>query len=257
MDLDIHVITLFPDLVQQMLEPGVVGRAITQGAVGLRTWNPRDFAADNYRRVDDRPYGGGPGMVMAVEPLRTTIKAVRDAVGSEAMVSLLSPQGERFDQEAARQLAQRQQIILLCGRYEGIDERLIELEVDEEWSIGDYVLSGGELPAAVLIDSVCRLLPGVLGNAESAGQDSFWNGLLDFPHYTRPDEYEGMQVPPVLMSGDHQAIDRWRKLQSILRTLQRRPDLLDAIELDEQSKTMLDACRRQLCSEDEEDDEHH
>lgn len=265
--MDIHVITLFPEPFRQMLGLGVVGRAIADDRVRLKTWNPRDFARDRHRRVDDRPYGGGPGMVMAVEPLRSTIQAVRGEVGDDARVSLLSPQGRRFDQAAARQLAERESLILLCGRYEGIDERLIELEVDEEWSIGDYVLSGGEIPAAVLIDSVCRLLPGVLGNAESAGQDSFWNGLLEFPHYTRPEEFEGKVVPPVLISGDHDAVDRWRKQQSVLRTLERRPDLLDdvdvddprfkGLELDEELKSMLDASRRQQCSEDEEDDQHH
>lgn len=255
--MDIHVITLFPEPFRRMLEPGVVGRAIEDRRVRLETWNPRDFARDRHRRVDDRPYGGGPGMVMAVEPLRSTIKALRGRAGPDAVVSLMSPQGRRLDQSGARELAQRQQLILLCGRYEGIDERLIELEVDEEWSIGDYVLSGGELPAAVLIDSVCRLLPGVLGNAESAGQDSFWNGLLDFPHYTRPEEYEGLAVPPVLMSGDHQAVERWRRQQSLLRTLKRRPDLLDSVEFDDETKELLDACRRQLSSEDQENDEHH
>lgn len=255
--MDIHVITLFPEPFRRMLEAGVVGRAIEDRRVRLKTWNPRDFARDRHRRVDDRPYGGGPGMVMAVEPLRSTIKALRREAGPDAMVSLMSPQGRRLDQAGARELAQRGQLILLCGRYEGIDERLIELEVDEEWSIGDYVLSGGELPAAVLIDGVCRLLPGVLGNAESAGQDSFWNGLLDFPHYTRPEEYEGLAVPPVLISGDHQAVERWRRQQSLLRTLKRRPDLLDSVELGEETKAMLDACRRQLSSEDQEHDEHH
>lgn len=193
-------------------------------------------------------------MVMVVEPLRNTVREVRRQAGPGSVVSLMSPQGRRFDQAAAKRLAQRDQLILLCGRYEGIDERLIELEVDEEWSIGDYVLSGGELPAAVLVDSICRLIPGVLGNAESAGQDSFWEGLLDFPHYTRPEKYEDRVVPPVLISGDHRAIDRWRKQQSLLRTLNRRPDLLDAIELDEETKALLDQCRRQVRSEDEEDD---
>lgn len=255
--MDIHVITLFPGPFRQMLEAGVVGRAIEDGRIRLETLNPRDFARDRHRRVDDRPYGGGPGMVMAVEPLRSAIREARRKAGEGALVSLMSPQGHRLDQEAVKRLAERGQLILLCGRYEGIDERLIELEVDEEWSIGDYVLSGGELAAAVVIDSVSRLLPGVLGNAESAGQDSFWDGLLDFPHYTRPEEYEGLEVPPVLVSGDHQAVSRWRKQQSLLRTLRRRPDLLDAIEFDEETGAMLDACRRQLGSEEEENDEHH
>ena len=252
--MDIHVITLFPEPFRQLLDMGVVGRAIEAGQVRVHTWNPRDFTRDKHRRVDDRPYGGGPGMVMMVEPLRETISAVRKEAGEDSKVSLMSPQGRLFDQAAAKSLAERKELILLCGRYEGIDERLIELEVDEEWSIGDYVLSGGELPAAVLVDSVCRLLPGVLGNAESAGQDSFWDGLLDFPHYTRPEQFEENVVPPVLMSGDHQAIERWRKQQSLLRTLDRRPDLLDEVGLDEETKALLDQCRRQLRSEDQEDD---
>lgn len=255
--MDIHVITLFPESFRQMLEHGVVGRAIESGPVVLKTWNPRDFAADRHRRVDDRPFGGGPGMVMAVEPLRSAIRAVRSEVGGDCRVSLMSPQGRRFDQAGAKALAARQRLILVCGRYEGIDERLIELEIDEEWSIGDYVLSGGELAAAVLIDSVSRLLPGVLGNAESASQESFWDGLLDCPHYTRPEEYEGMSVPPVLLSGDHQAVERWRREQSLMRTLKRRPDLLDSIELDEETRAMLDAYRRQASSEDQDHDEHH
>ncbi|MDX1555462.1 MAG: tRNA (guanosine(37)-N1)-methyltransferase TrmD [Xanthomonadales bacterium] len=255
--MDIHVITLFPEAFRQMLEAGVVGRAIGDDRVRLHTWNPRDYTEDRHRRVDDRPYGGGPGMVMSVEPLRQTIRAIRAKTGGRSKVSLMSPQGRPFDQTAARELAGREHLVLLCGRYEGIDERLIALEVDEEWSIGDYVLSGGELPAAVVIDSVTRLLPGVLGNAESAGQDSFWNGLLDCPHYTRPEEYEGLAVPPVLVSGDHQAIDRWRKKQSLLRTLERRPELLENLTLDEESEAMLEACRQQLSSEDQENDEHH
>ena len=257
MAVEIDVITLFPEPFRQMLDIGVVGRAIEGGQISVRTWNPRDFTRDRHRRVDDRPYGGGPGMVMMVEPLRATIQEVRRQAGADAVVSLLSPQGSRFDQAAAKRLAERTRLVLLCGRYEGIDERLIEMEVDEEWSIGDYVLSGGELPAAVMVDSICRLLPGVLGNEESAGQDSFWNGLLDFPHYTRPEEFEGLKVPPVLVSGDHEEVNRWRKQQSLRRTLERRPDLLDKVELNDETEAMLDACRRQLCSEDQEDDKHH
>ncbi len=255
--MDIHVITLFPEPFRQMLEMGVVGRALETGKVRLHTWNPRDFTHDRHRRVDDRPYGGGPGMVMMVQPLRDTIQAIRRETGADSKVSLMSPQGRQFDQAAAKLLAERDELILLCGRYEGIDERLIELEVNEEWSIGDYVLSGGELPAAVLVDSICRLLPGVLGNSESAGQDSFHDGLLDFPHYTRPEVLEDKAVPPVLISGDHQAIDSWRKQQSLLRTLKRRPDLLDSIEMNEETRALLDQCRRQLRSEEETDDEHH
>jgi tRNA (guanine37-N1)-methyltransferase len=201
--------------------------------------NPRDFARDRHRTVDDRPYGGGPGMVMAVEPLRSTIRAARERAGGAAQVSLLSPQGRRLDQAALRELAGRQDMILVCGRYEGIDERLIELEIDEEWSLGDYVLSGGELAAAVVIDAVTRLLPGVLGDEQSAAQDSFTDGLLDCQHYTRPEETEGLAVPPVLLSGDHGAIERWRKKQALGRTWLRRPDLLDELELDEKSRLLL------------------
>ena len=178
-------------------------------------------------------------MVMAVEPLRSTIKAARAAAGAEARVSLMSPQGARLDQEAVRELARREDLILVCGRYEGIDERLIELEVDEEWSIGDYVLSGGELAAAVLTDAVIRLQPGVLGDELSAEQESFSDGLLDCQHYTRPEQVEGMNVPPVLLSGDHAAIDRWRKKQCLGRTWLRRPELLEGLELDQQSSELL------------------
>jgi tRNA (guanine37-N1)-methyltransferase len=235
----IQVITLFPDEFRPLVALGVTGRAIGTGQVQLELLNPRDFARDRHRTVDDRPYGGGPGMVMAVEPLRSTIRAARERAGGAAQVSLLSPQGRRFDQAAARELAGRQDLILVCGRYEGIDERLIELEIDEEWSLGDYVLSGGELAAAVVIDAVTRLLPGVLGDEQSAAQDSFTDGLLDCQHYTRPEETEGLAVPPVLLSGDHGAIERWRRKQALGRTWLRRPDLLDELELDEESRSLL------------------
>jgi tRNA (guanine37-N1)-methyltransferase len=178
-------------------------------------------------------------MVMAVEPLRSTIQAARERAGEQALVSLLSPQGRRLEQAAVRELAQRQELILVCGRYEGIDERLIELEIDEEWSLGDYVLSGGELAAAVVIDAITRLLPGVLGDEQSAAQDSFTDGLLDCQHYTRPEEIEGLAVPPVLLSGDHGAIERWRRQQALGRTWLRRPDLLDKIELDDEARELL------------------
>jgi len=211
----IQVITLFPEEFTPLVSLGVTGRGIKSGIVNLELLNPRDFAADRHRTVDDRPYGGGPGMVMAVEPLRSTIRAAKDRVAQDeatvAKASLLSPQGRPLDQDAVRELARRENLILVCGRYEGIDERLIELEIDEEWSIGDYVLSGGELAAAVLIDAVTRLLPGVLGDEQSAQQDSFMHGLLDCQHYTRPEETEGLAVPPVLLSGDHGAIERWRR----------------------------------------------
>ncbi len=235
----IQVITLFPEEFRPLVDLGVTGRAIREGAVQLELLNPRDFATDRHRSVDDRPYGGGPGMVMAVEPLRSTIRAARERAGEDAKVGLLSPQGKVIDQGAMRELAQRQDLILVCGRYEGIDERLIELEVDEEWSIGDYVLSGGELAAAVVIDAVTRLLPGVLGDEQSAQQDSFSDGLLDCQHYTRPEQVENLTVPPVLMSGDHGAIERWRRKQSLGRTWLRRPDLLEGLELDTESEALL------------------
>ena len=235
----IQVITLFPEEFRPLVGLGVTGRAISTGQVQLELLNPRDYARDRHRSVDDRPYGGGPGMVMAVEPLRSTIQAARERAGEQALVSLLSPQGRRLEQAAVRELAQRQELILVCGRYEGIDERLIELEIDEEWSLGDYVLSGGELAAAVVIDAIMRLLPGVLGDEQSAAQDSFTDGLLDCQHYTRPEEIEGLAVPPVLLSGDHGAIERWRRQQALGRTWLRRPDLLDKIELDDEARELL------------------
>ena len=235
----IQVITLFPEEFKPLVALGVTGRAIGAGQVQLELSNPRDFARDRHRTVDDRPYGGGPGMVMAVEPLRSTIQAARERAGGRTKVSLLSPQGRRLDQAAVRELAQRQDLILVCGRYEGIDERLIQLEIDEEWSLGDYVLSGGELAAAVVIDAVTRLLPGVLGDEQSAEQDSFTEGLLDCQHYTRPERVEDLTVPPVLLSGDHGAIERWRRKQSLGRTWLRRPELLEGLELDAESKALL------------------
>ena len=235
----IQVVTLFPEEFRPLVDLGVTGRAIREGRVQVDTLNPRDFATDRHRTVDDRPYGGGPGMVMAVEPLRSTIRAARERADGSAQVALLSPQGRVLDQAAATALAGRDELILVCGRYEGIDERLIELEIDEEWSIGDYVLSGGELAAAVLIDAVTRLLPGVLGHEQSAEQDSFTDGLLDCQHYTRPETVEGKDVPPVLLSGDHGAIERWRRKQSLGRTWLRRPDLLEGLELDAESAKLL------------------
>jgi tRNA (guanine37-N1)-methyltransferase len=239
------VITLFPEAVDAMTGPGVTGRAIRDGRVGLRTWNPRDFATDRHRTVDDRPYGGGPGMVMTVEPLRSAILAAKQAQAPGTAVSLLSPQGRRLDQEAVRELAARPGMILLCGRYEGIDERLIDLEVDEEWSLGDYVISGGELAAAVMIDAVSRLLPGVLGDEASAEQDSFSGSLLDHPHYSRPEQVGDSRVPEVLLSGDHEAIRRWRRKQALGRTWKRRPELLNAGTMDEEDRELLDEYRRE------------
>jgi tRNA (guanine37-N1)-methyltransferase len=240
----IDVITLFPESLEGLTDLGVTGRAIRDGQVELKTWNPRDLATDRHRTVDDRPYGGGPGMVMAVEPLSSTIRAARKeqaqkVQSGEARVSLMSPQGRRLDQAAIDELAGRQGLILVCGRYEGIDERVIESEVDEEWSIGDYVISGGELAAAVIIDAVTRLLPGVLGDEQSAVEDSFVDGLLDHPHYTRPEEAGGKAVPQVLLSGDHEAIRRWRRKQALGRTWQRRPDLLEGRQMDEEAELLL------------------
>jgi len=251
----IDVITLFPEAMVELTGLGVTGRAIKEGQVELKTWNPRDFAEDRHRTVDDRPYGGGPGMVMKVEPLGSTIRAARkgqEELGGNALVSLMSPQGRKLDQAGISELAGRQGLILVCGRYEGIDERLVELEIDEEWSIGDYVLSGGELAAAVIIDAVTRLLPGVLGHEQSAVEDSFVDGLLDHPHYTRPemagDMRDGGVVPEVLLSGDHEAIRRWRRKQALGRTWQRRPDLLEGRELDEEAKELLQEFRHELDS---------
>jgi len=242
----IDVITLFPEALEGLADLGVTGRAIRDGRVELKTWNPRDLATDRHRTVDDRPYGGGPGMVMAVEPLSATIKAAREAQGGKTRVSLMSPQGRRLDQAGIDELAGRQGLILVCGRYEGIDERIIESEIDEEWSIGDYVISGGELAAAIIIDAVTRLLPGVLGDAQSAIQDSFVDGLLDHPHYTRPEMAGEKVVPEVLLSGDHEAIRRWRRKQALGRTWQRRPDLLEGRELDEEAKLLLQEFRHEL-----------
>jgi tRNA (guanine37-N1)-methyltransferase len=240
----IDVVTLFPELVQTLTEHGIPRRAAERGLLRLETWNPRDYTTDRHRTVDDRPYGGGPGMVMRVEPLKAAIQAARRA-GEATPVIYLSPQGRRLDQAGVRELAERPRLILVAGRYEGIDERLIEAEVDEEWSIGDYVLSGGELAAMVLADAVTRLLPGALGDADSAGQDSFMEGLLDYPHYTRPEEVDGRRVPEVLLGGHHAGIERWRRQQALGRTYERRPDLLELLELDEEQQALLAEYLRQ------------
>lgn len=234
----IDVITLFPDWIDGLRQLGLTGRALSDGQVALHCWNPRDYAQGVHRSVDDRPYGGGPGMVMRPEPLAKAIEAARgDQTG--VRVGCLSPQGRRLDQEAVRELAQRDRLILVCGRYEGIDERVMETLVDEEWSIGDFVLSGGEPAAAAMIDAIVRLLPGVLGHELSAEQDSFSDGLLDCPHYTRPESWRGQDVPAVLLSGDHARIERWRRAQAIERTRQRRPDLLDRRGLDPADEAVL------------------
>lgn len=241
----IDVISIFPPMIEAIAGYGVTGRAIKNGRVSLRVWNPRDYTDDRHRSVDDRPYGGGPGMVMMPEPLAKTIAAVRAEQGGGARVSYLSPQGRALDHAAVTELAARPGLILLAGRYEGVDERLIEAHVDEEWSLGDYVLSGGELPALVLIDAVVRQLPGVLGDEDSAAQDSFVTGLLDCPHYTRPEEYAGRRVPEVLLSGDHAAIRRWRLKQALGRTWLRRPDLLERVELEGEQRKLLEEFKRE------------
>lgn len=244
----IDVISLFPDFIAQCAAFGVTGRAGERGLLSLHGWNPRDYAEGNYRRVDERPFGGGPGMVMLIDPLRAAIAAARAADPSPACVVYLSPQGAPLTQAKARELAARERVILLCGRYEGIDERLVGAEVDEELSIGDYVLSGGELAAAVVIDTVARLQEGALSDAESAAQDSFEAGadglrLLDCPHYTRPVEHELGRVPDVLMSGNHAEIARWRRKEALGRTWQRRPDLLDESTLSKVDRRLLDEYR--------------
>jgi len=237
--LHIGVVTLFPDMFRAVTEHGISGRAVTGGLLRLDCWNPRDWARDRHRTVDDRPYGGGPGMVMKAEPLAEALATARQAL-PRARVAHLSPQGRVLDQGAVAELARREQLILLAGRYEGIDERLLEAEVDEEWSIGDYVLSGGELPAMVLVDAVTRLLPGALGHEESAQQDSFSDGLLDCPHYTRPEVFRGQGVPEVLRSGHHGDIERWRLQQALGRTWQRRPELLKERGLSTEEQALLD-----------------
>ncbi len=227
----IDLISLFPEFVAQIAGHGVVGRALDNQLLSLHGWNPRDYAEGNYRRVDDRPFGGGPGMVMLIDPLRAAIAAARAADPAPAKVVYLSPQGERLTQDKVRELAHRERVILLCGRYEGVDERLVTAEVDEELSIGDYVLSGGELASAVVIDAMARLQEGALNDAESAVQDSFEDGLLDCPHYTRPLDHDLGEVPAVLLSGNHAEIARWRRQQALERTWRRRPDLLAAAGL--------------------------
>jgi tRNA (guanine37-N1)-methyltransferase len=231
------VVTLFPELVQAVIQHGVTSRAAERSIISLKLWNPRDYATDVHRTVDDRPYGGGPGMVMKADCLLQAIRAARQE--NPGRVIYLSPQGNPLNQALVKTLAAEENLILLCGRYEGIDERIIDLEVDLECSIGDYVLSGGELGAMVIIDAITRLLPGALGHNESAVQDSFYDGLLDCPHYTRPEELEGVSIPAVLKSGNHAGIARWRKKQALGRTWQRRPELLQARQLADSDRMLL------------------
>ncbi len=243
------VVTLFPEMFEAIGRHGITRRALEEGVFDLATWNPRDFAADNYRTIDDRPYGGGPGMVMMAETLQAAIDAARErqrSLGVEApKVVLLSPQGERLTEALVKELAAEPGLVLVAGRYEGVDERLIERSVDREISIGDYVTSGGELPAMVVIDCIVRRLPGSLNDAGSASQDSFSQGLLDWPHYTRPEEWRSARVPEVLLSGNHAAIARWRRKQALGRTWDRRRDLLQGLALSKEDAQLLEEYRRE------------
>lgn len=235
----IGIISLFPEMFKAITEYGVTGRAVKQNLLEVRCYNPRDFTFDKHRTVDDRPYGGGPGMLMMVQPLRDAILAAKAEAGEGVKVIYLSPQGRKLEQAGVKELSQNDKIILVCGRYEGIDERLIQTEIDEEWSVGDYVLTGGELPAMTLIDAVARFIPGVLGKQASAEEDSFAEGLLDCPHYTRPENLDGLTVPPVLMSGNHEEIRKWRLKQSLERTWLRRPELLEKLALTDEQRKLL------------------
>ncbi len=241
----VSVITLFPEMFAAISEYGITSRAVKQGLLSLNCVNPRQFTEDRHQTVDDRPFGGGPGMVMKMQPLEHALASAKQVAGEQAKVIYLSPQGQPLKQAAVREMANAESLILIAGRYEGIDERFIEAHVDEEWSIGDYVLSGGELPAMVLIDAVTRLLPGALGHVDSAEEDSFTDGLLDCPHYTRPEVYNGKRVPEVLLSGNHEHIRRWRLMQSLGRTAERRADLLDCRSLSGEEQKLLDEYFRQ------------
>ncbi len=236
--LNVAVVTLFPEMFKAVTEFGVTGRAVSNGLVNVSVINPRDHTDDPHRSVDDRPYGGGPGMVIRVEPLQNAIRFARLKM-PDARVIYLSPQGKKLEQNSVKQLAELGDLILISGRYEGIDQRLIDLEVDEEWSIGDYVVSGGEIPAMVIIDAMARTIPGVLGDSASAVEDSFVEGILDCPHYTRPEEISGQSVPEVLLSGDHEAIRKWRLKQALGKTWKSRPDLLEQLELSEEQNSLL------------------
>ncbi|MFK7733691.1 MAG: tRNA (guanosine(37)-N1)-methyltransferase TrmD [Pseudomonadales bacterium] len=246
------VLSLFPDMFAALTEYGVSGRAVERGLLELTVVNPRDFTKDKHRTVDDKPYGGGPGMVMKAQPLADSLAHLKTQMPAGAPVVYLSPQGQRLTQSAVERFSVMPAVIMVAGRYEGVDERFIEEHVDEEWSIGDFVVSGGELPAMLLMDAMIRLLPGALGDEQSAQQDSFSNGLLDYPHYTRPERVGESQVPAVLMSGDHEKIRQWRAEQALLRTWQRRPDLLEnGFELNEEQSKMLAQARQQTKGEDQ------
>jgi tRNA (guanine37-N1)-methyltransferase len=237
----IAVVSLFPMMIREALAHGVVGRAMERGVLTVQCVDPRDYAHDAHRTVDDRPYGGGPGMVLKVEPLRSALRAALAAQPAGSRRVYLGADGRRFDQGTARAACEWPGLVLVAGRYEGVDERFIEGETDEQWSIGDYVLSGGELPALVVIDAIARLIPGTLGSAESAVQESFSEGLVDWPHYTRPPAIDGQGVPAVLMSGDHAAIRRWRLQQALGRTWLRRPELLESRGMSDEERELLEA----------------
>lgn len=232
------IITLFPEMLSA-LEYGITGRALQDSLLTIQCWNPRDYTQSKHRSVDDRPYGGGPGMVMMAQPLQDAISAAKQSAPKPPRVVHLTPQGERFSQQAAERFLKTENIVLVAGRYEGIDERLLQQEIDEEWSIGDYVLSGGELAAMTIIDAVTRLIPGALGHEDSAAEDSISSGLLKYPQYTRPEVFQGMKVPDVLLSGNHQAISRWRLKESLGKTWLKRPDLLAKMNLDTFQEALL------------------
>ena len=241
MNLWVGLISLFPEMVAAVASAGILGRAIRRGELGLEAFNPRNHAIDRRRTVDDRPYGGGPGMVMMAEPLLGAVGEARERAPSPPWVVYLSPQGAKLDQSKVERLAQQSSLVLIAGRYEGIDERVIELAVDEELSIGDYILSGGELPALVLVDALCRLLPGALNNEDSIQTESLLDGLLEYPQYTRPERVGPLEVPAVLLSGDHGAVRRWRRTEALLRTWRRRPDLLASRSISDADSVLLES----------------
>ncbi len=236
----IAVVTLFPQLIRDALKVGVVGRALERGVFALECFDPREYTVDVHRTVDDRPYGGGPGMVMKIEPLRSAVRAATAWLPQGGRRVYMGAAGRKFDQGLARAMSSQPGLVLVAGRYEGVDERFIDSEIDEQWSIGDYVLSGGELPALVVIDAIARLMPGTLGSAESALQESFSDDLLDWPHYTRPPLLDGREVPGVLSSGDHRAIHRWRLQQALGRTWMRRPELLERRGMSDEERELLE-----------------
>jgi tRNA (guanine37-N1)-methyltransferase len=235
----IDFVTIFPKMFEPLLAEGVIARGIRQGALDVRVWDLRDYATDRHRSTDDEAYGGGPGMVMLAEPVLRCVEAVVESSPARPHVVLTSPQGRRFDQRLAGELQSRGHVVILCGRYEGFDHRVHEALAPEEISVGDFVVSGGELPAMLMADAIGRLVPGVVGNSGSVEEDSFFRGLLDYPHYTRPEELRGMRIPEILLSGHHEKIRKWRKEQALRATLEKRPDLLETAELDEEAREIL------------------